>query len=145
MFRISCPRCKAPANQAQLKVVGGTFEVRGVALMRDGFDLHESKSLSTDDELVRCAQCGETFPLGECLDEEGTEDPEPPKVRQYQVNLSCYRAYQGFVYVEATTPEEAGQKAKEQAGDVDWEDLGIPEWIAEGVDPVEVQNVEEEG
>lgn len=76
-FKLSCPRCKAEPDAAQLEVVLGKFECVHVKLQEDGFDLMEAKQLNTEDEQVFCNACEETFPLGECLDDE-MNDPVPP-------------------------------------------------------------------
>ena len=73
MFKIDCPRCKAPTEEANLEVVSGTFDSR-MPLTADGFTPLDSKQFDTDNEMVACDACGDTFPLGECLDDEVNED-----------------------------------------------------------------------
>lgn len=69
MWNLTCPKCGAPTDRAQLRIVSGTFECQGVFLAEDGFALCDARQLSTDNELVFCGACEKTFPLHECAKE----------------------------------------------------------------------------
>lgn len=70
MFKLSCPRCKAPPDDAQLQVTSGAFTAMGMHLYKDGFSTEDAAQFCTEDEQVHCEACDETFSLNECLDEE---------------------------------------------------------------------------
>jgi len=66
-FMLTCPLCGAEPEVAKLEVVNGIFMAGGVRLAEDGFDLRGAKSISTEDEEVKCAACGRTFMLERCV------------------------------------------------------------------------------
>ena len=66
MFNLICPRCKAAPQLARLAVVSAKIEIQGVKLEEDGFDLYSAKHMDSEDEVVHCAQCQESFPITEC-------------------------------------------------------------------------------
>lgn len=66
-FMLTCPLCGAEPEKAKLEVVNGIFMAGGVRLAEDGFDLRSAKSISTEDEEVKCAVCGRTFLLDQCM------------------------------------------------------------------------------
>lgn len=76
-FKLSCPRCKAMPDDARLEVTSGIFRARALFLSEDGFATMDAKQFDTDNEMVFCHACEETFSLGECLDDE-MNDPVPP-------------------------------------------------------------------
>jgi len=66
-FMLTCPICGAEPEVAKLEVVNGIFMAGGVRLAEDGFDLRGAKSIHTEDEEVKCAACGRTFALEQCV------------------------------------------------------------------------------
>jgi hypothetical protein len=69
-FRLVCPRCKAPPEQAKLRVVSGSFAARDMFLNKDGFSPTDSKGFDTHEEMVSCSACRTLFPLYECMTED---------------------------------------------------------------------------
>ncbi len=79
MFRLTCPKCGAGPDEANLQVVSGNFRASKMWLRRDGFAAMDAKTFDTDEEVVYCGACGARFPLGDCLDEGPVPSFEPFK------------------------------------------------------------------
>ena len=73
MFSLTCPRCKAPPDEAHLEVVSGTFNAIGMRLQEDGFATSDANQFNTDEEWVFCNACDARFPLGECMADKAEE------------------------------------------------------------------------
>lgn len=58
----TCPYCKGDHT---LEVVSGTFELMGATLGEDGFSFVDAQQVTTEDEQVKCSECGKQFPLSE--------------------------------------------------------------------------------
>lgn len=71
MFRLTCPRCGAQPDKAMLEVVSGMFRASKMWLRENGFATVDAKTFDTEGEIVWCAACGQAFPLGDCLEENG--------------------------------------------------------------------------
>jgi hypothetical protein len=67
-YKLSCPRCKASSEDADLEVVDAKVELEGVKLTQDGYDISTGEIVGSDDEHAHCARCQTTFPLEECED-----------------------------------------------------------------------------
>lgn len=55
MFETKCPEC---GKDGCLVLLSATVYPRGVSICADGFDLWEAKSVDTEDEQVKCTECG---------------------------------------------------------------------------------------
>ena len=61
-FCTVCPKCK---EDHTLYVSSGVFRVMGMNLHEDGFAFADAEQVETEDEMVYCRHCDETFPLSE--------------------------------------------------------------------------------
>jgi hypothetical protein len=61
-----CPnaRCRSKTG---LEIIAGSFRANGVRLVSGCWDLRMATELSTDDEIVRCLDCGHVFALTQIL------------------------------------------------------------------------------
>ena len=48
-------------------MISGTFRAEGVRIVHGQFDLREATSLTTDDEMLRCLDCGAVFSITRVL------------------------------------------------------------------------------
>lgn len=79
-WKTACPKCKAKdaliVFQVTLSATGEVLNMRS-SLNADGFEVPTDGRADTEDEKVRCVQCGEEFKLSELeLDEEDEEENE---------------------------------------------------------------------
>ena len=65
MFKDKCPHC----NAEELEVISGNFQAYGMKLCKDGFAFADAKQVDTDDENVRCRNCGNEYDLGELTED----------------------------------------------------------------------------
>ncbi len=72
MYSLSCPKCGAPPEKADLRVVAFTMSTNpGIPLKERGYnpfaaDPHAAVMTETYDETVRCAKCGQYIELRLC-------------------------------------------------------------------------------
>lgn len=61
-----CPNSQCGSRDA-LALVSGTFRAEGVRIVKGQFDLRAATSLTTDDEMLRCLDCGAVFSITRIL------------------------------------------------------------------------------
>ena len=62
MYITKCPKC---GTEDSLHVISGSFECARMSLKKDGFCFADAKQIDTNDEIVWCLECDETFSLSE--------------------------------------------------------------------------------
>jgi hypothetical protein len=62
-------RCPNPhcGSRDGLALIAGTFRAEGVRFVRGHFNLRDATVLTTDDEVLRCLDCGATFSITRVL------------------------------------------------------------------------------
>ena len=61
-----CPNAQCRSRDG-LALISGTFRAEGVRIVHGQFDLREATSLTTDDEMLRCLDCGAVFSITRVL------------------------------------------------------------------------------
>jgi hypothetical protein len=64
--RSRCPNPQCGSRDG-LALIAGTFRAEGVRVVRGRFDLREATNLTTDDEVLRCLDCGSVFSINRVL------------------------------------------------------------------------------